>query len=266
MKWVNNLVAFSEDLGTAALKALKEFGFFGIFSIEIMRTIVHAPAKFNRTLAQVVTIGLDSLPIVISTGATIGGVLAFHAYKGLSKFGADQFIGPLVVLAMAREFGPVLSALMVTGRAGSAMTAEIGTMKISEQVDALTTLSINPNQYLIAPRVIASTITLPVLSILCTACGMFTGYLIAVYSLNINAEVYVESIRANVNMGDLIQGLCKAAIFGLIFSLVGCYKGMVTAGGAKGVGKSTTESVVYASMSILVTDYILTAFMTLIWP
>jgi len=213
-----------------------------------------------------VSLGLDSLPVVMSTGATIGGVLAFHAYKGLSRFGADQFIGPLVVIAMAREFGPVLSAIMVTGRSGSAMTAEIGTMKISEQIDALTTLSVNINQYLIVPRVLASLFALPVLSIICTACGMFIGYLIAVYSLNINAEVYIESIRSNVNMGDLFQGLTKAAVFGLLFSLVGCYKGLATSGGAKGVGKSTTESVVYASMGILVVDYILTAFMTLIWP
>lgn len=248
------------------LKALREFGLFGLFSWNVIKACFRGPRKFGRMLTQLVTVGLDSLPVVMSTGATIGGVLAFHAYKGLARFGADQFIGPLVVIAMAREFGPVLSAIMVTGRSGSAMTAEIGTMKISEQIDALTTLSVNINQYLIVPRVIASVIALPVLSIICTACGMFIGYLIAVYSLNINAEVYIESIRSNVNMGDLFQGLCKAAIFGLLFSLVGCYKGLVTSGGAKGVGKSTTESVVYASMGILVVDYILTAFMTLIWP
>ena len=263
---LSSLIAFSENLGVTALKALREFGSFGVFSWNVIKAACKGPRKFNRTLAQVVTIGLDSLPIIMATGATIGGVLAFHAYKGLARFGADQFIGPLVVIAMASEFGPVLSAIMVTGRSGSAMSAEIGTMKISEQIDALTTLSININQYLIVPRVIAGTIALPVLSIICTACGMFVGYLIAVYSLNINAEVYLESIRANVNMGYLFQGLIKAGIFGLLFSLVGCYKGLATSGGAKGVGKSTTESVVYASMGILVTDYILTAFMTLIWP
>lgn len=263
---LSSLIAFSENLGVMALKALREFGLFGVFSWNVIKAASKGPRKFNRMLTQVITIGLDSLPIIMSTGATIGGVLAFHAYKGLARFGADQFIGPLVVIAMASEFGPVLSAIMVTGRSGSAMTAEIGTMKISEQLDALTTLSVNINQYLIVPRVLAGTIALPVLSVICTACGMFVGYLIAVYSLNINAEVYLESIRSNVNMGYLFQGLIKAGIFGLLFSLVGCYKGLATSGGAKGVGKSTTESVVYASMGILVADYILTAFMTLIWP
>lgn len=260
------ITKFSENLGFAALKSVRELGLFGLFSISVLKTIVYVPLKTNRLLAQIVTVGLDSLPVVISTGATIGGVLAFHSFRGLSKFGADQFIGPLVFLAMAREFGPVLSAIMVTGRAGSSMTAEIGTMKISEQIDALTTLSINTNQYLLAPRVLASVITLPILSIICTACGVFVGYLISVYSLHINAEVYVESIKASAGFADLFQGLFKAVVFGTLLSLVGCYKGMATTGGAKGVGKSTTESVVYASMSILVTDYILTAFFTLIWP
>lgn len=261
-----DIADISEQLGIAALKTVREFGLFGLFSMEVARTIFYVPLKVDRILAQIVAVGIDSLPVVISTGATIGGVLAFHSYRGLNKFGADQFIGPLVFLAMAREFGPVLSALMVTGRAGSSMTAEIGTMRISEQVDALKTLSINTNQYLLAPRVLAAIITLPILSIICTACGVFCGYLISVYSLNINAEVYVESIKASVGFADLFQGIFKAIIFGTILSLVGCYKGMVTTGGAKGVGKSTTESVVYASMSILVLDYIMTAFMTLIWP
>jgi phospholipid/cholesterol/gamma-HCH transport system permease protein len=255
-----------EKLGTAAIKTVREFGSFGLFSMEVVRTIVYVPLKLNRMFAQVIAVGIESLPVVISTGATIGGVLAFHSFRGLNKFGADQFIGPLVFLAMAREFGPVLSAIMVTGRAGSAMTAEIGTMRISEQIDALTTLSINVNQYLIAPRVLASLISLPLLSIICTACGVFVGYLISVYTLNINAEVYIESVKAGASFADLFQGLFKAVIFGGVLSLVGCYKGMATMGGAKGVGKSTTESVVYASMSILVLDYIMTALMTLIWP
>lgn len=266
MVTLQDITRASENLGKTALKSVREFGAFGLFSIEILRTIVYVPLKVSRTIAQIIAVGIDSLPVVVSTGATIGGVLAFHSFRGLSKFGADQFVGPLVFLAMAKEFGPVLSAIMVTGRAGSAMTAEIGTMRISEQLDALTTLSININQYLLAPRVLASIIALPILSIICTACGVFIGYLISVHALSINPEVYVESIKASASFADLFQGLFKAILFGGILSLVGCYKGMVTTGGAKGVGKSTTESVVYASMSILVMDYILTAFMTLIWP
>jgi len=261
---LRDITMFSENLGAQALKTIREFGLFGIFSADIFRTIVYAPIKTRKVLAQMITVGVESLPVVISTGATIGGVLALHAYKGLSTFGADHFVGPLVFLAMAREFGPVLSALMVAGRAGSAMTAEIGTMRISEQIDALTTLSININQYLLVPRVIASVLTLPILSIVCTTCGVYAGYLISVYSLGINPEMYADSIRSSVLTADLLQGVAKAAIFGLLFSLVGCYKGMATVGGAKGVGKSTTESVVYASMGVLVVDYILTALMTLL--
>ncbi|MBM3894756.1 ABC transporter permease [Candidatus Dependentiae bacterium] len=261
---VRDVFVFSENLGAQTLKVIKEFGLFGIFCADIFRTMLHAPLKAKKIIAQMVFVGIDSLPVVVATGATIGGVLALHAYKGLSSFGADQFVGPLVFLAMAREFGPVLSALMVAGRAGSAMTAEIGTMRISEQLDALTTLSININQYLLVPRVIASVITLPFLSMICTTCGVVVGYLISIHTLGINPEVYTESIKATVASSDLLQGFVKAAIFGLLLSLVGCYKGMVTTGGAKGVGKSTTESVVYASMGTLVMDYILTALMTLL--
>jgi phospholipid/cholesterol/gamma-HCH transport system permease protein len=145
------------------------------------------------------------------------------------------------------------------------MTAEIGTMQISEQIDALKTLSINLNQYLMVPRVVAATLVMPTLSLFCTAFGVLVGYLISVHTLHINAETYVESIRANVVITDLFQGVIKALVFGAIFSLIGCYKGSITTGGAKGVGKSTTESVVYASVSILIVDYILTSFMSLMY-
>jgi phospholipid/cholesterol/gamma-HCH transport system permease protein len=260
------MVNIFTTIGANAIKSVHELGAFGIFCLEVVRTCFSSKPRIGRMLEQMQLIGVESLAVVMLTGAAVGGVLAFHSHNGLSKFGAtDQFIGPIVFLAMVREFGPVLSALMVTGRAGSAMTAEIGTMQISEQIDALKTLSINLNQYLMVPRVVAATLVMPTLSLFCTAFGVLVGYLISVHTLHINAETYVESIRANVVITDLFQGVIKALVFGAIFSLIGCYKGSITTGGAKGVGKSTTESVVYASVSILIVDYILTSFMSLMY-
>ena len=162
---------------------------------------------------------------------------------------------------MAREFGPVVSGLMVTGRAISAMTAEIGTMRITEQLDALKTLSINVNQYLIVPRIIATTIILPFLSVFCTLCGVISGYVISIYVLGINAETYMEAVREYSELSDITKGLFKAGVFGFLISSIGCYKGYVTSGGAKGVGLFTTQSVVLANVTIFMADYVLSAFM-----
>lgn len=206
-------------------------------------------------------IGVGSISIVFLVGAAIGAVLALQSYIGLERFGSTQFIGPIVFLSMAREFGPVFSALMVIGRAGSAMTAELGSMRITEQIDALQTLCINPVQYLVVPRVIASTIILPFLSIFCTFFGVLAGYVTAVYVLNINSEVYLEAIRANAELSDLVNGLIKSLFFGFLLSIIATYKGYFTRGGAKGLGVATTQSVVFANVTIILADYVLTSLM-----
>jgi len=206
-------------------------------------------------------IGIGSVSIVFLVGIAIGAVLALQSYIGLERFGSTQFIGPIVFLSMAREFGPVFSALMVIGRAGSAMTAELGSMRISEQIDALQTLCINPMQYLVVPRVLASTLILPFLSIFCTFFGVMAGYVTAVYVLNINSEVYMETIRANAELSDIINGLIKSLFFGFLFSIIATYKGYFTRGGAKGLGISTTQSVVFANVTIILADYVLTSLM-----
>jgi phospholipid/cholesterol/gamma-HCH transport system permease protein len=201
------------------------------------------------------------LIIIFLAGACVGAVLAVQSHIGLKRFGAEKFIGPVVFLSMAREFGPVLSAIMVAGRAGSAITAEIGSMRITEQIDALKTLCIDVKQYLIIPRLIASTLVLPFLSLFCTLCGVTSGYLIAVKMLGVNSEMYLDAIRANVGVFDITSGLIKATIFGFFIGLIATYKGYTTRGGSKNVGISTTQSVVYSIVTIIIIDYVLTSLM-----
>ncbi len=170
-------------------------------------------------------------------------------------------MGATVALGMTRELGPVLTSLMVTARAGSAMAAEIGTMKVTEQVDALYVMAANPIQYLIVPRVIAGVIMVPFLTVISDFVGIVGGYFVGVGLLNINAGIFMKNITKMVELSDIFNGLVKAACFGLILSLVGCYKGFHTTGGAEGVGRATTEAVVLASITILISDYFLTALM-----
>lgn len=206
-------------------------------------------------------IGVGSLGIVALVGITVGAVIALQSYIGLQRFGADHFIGPIIFLSMAREFGPVFTAIMVIGRAGSAITAELGTMRITEQIDALQTLCINTHQYLIIPRIIASTLILPFLSAFCTFFGIISGYFMSVYMLNVNAEAYMEQIIANVELSDIINGLIKAFVFGFLLAVISTYKGYYATGGARGVGVAITKSVVSAILTIVVADYVLTSLM-----
>jgi phospholipid/cholesterol/gamma-HCH transport system permease protein len=162
---------------------------------------------------------------------------------------------------MTRELGPVLTSLMVTGRAGSAMAAELGTMRVTEQIDALTVMALNPIKYLVTPRVIAAFLVLPVLTVISNFVGIIGGYLVGVKLLGINEGAYIDKMIKFVELNDIYNGLVKAAVFGIIFSIISCYKGFYTKGGAEGVGRATTEAVVVSSVTILVTDYILTSFM-----
>lgn len=214
--------------------------------------------KVSKTFFQMNRIGVESLSIVVLTGLFTGMVLALQTYIGFQRVGGEQFIGAIVALGLIRELGPVLTALMVTGRAGSAITAEIGTMIITEQVDALTTLRINIFQYLVVPRILASTIILPFLTLFSMFFGIIGGYIVCVYVLELSPEDYESSIRNYVELADIYGGLKKAAVFGLILAWVGTYKGIYTHGGARGVGTATTQSVVASSILILISNYFLT--------
>jgi phospholipid/cholesterol/gamma-HCH transport system permease protein len=255
------VVKFVDALGAWFINSCARLGEVGIFALATLRAIFQTRLKVKKLFYQINYIGVSSLSIVFLVGTAIGAVLALQTYIGLARFGSTQFIGPIVFLAMTREFGPVFTAIMVIGRAGSAMTAELGSMRISEQIDALQTLCINPLQYLVVPRVIAATLILPFLSLFCSFFGIVAGYIVSVHVLGINGETYMEAIRSAAELSDILNGLAKAFIFGLILSIISTYKGYNTRGGATGLGLATTQSVVFSNVTVIIADYILTSLM-----
>ncbi len=255
------LLKIVDSIGRFTINMCEKTGKAGLFFYDSLVTSFTTKLKLKKLFYQMSYIGVGSLGVIVLIGTTIGAVLAVQSYEGLHRFGAERFIGPIIFISMVREFGPVLTAIMVIGRAGSAITAEIGSMRITEQIDALQTLCINVKQYLIVPKVLASTIIVPFLSIFCSLFGIMAGYFMSVYVLNINSEMYMEAIRESLELSDITNGLIKATFFGLLLSLISTYKGYTTSGGAKGVGISTTQSVVIANVTIFVADYILTALM-----
>ena len=255
------MIKFIEALGRGLIRFVEEFGLVMFLFLATLVWMLRPPLRIRAIFKQMEFVGVNSLLVVILTGMFTGGVLAFQAYHGFRLFSAESLVGSTVALAMTRELGPVLTSLMVTGRAGSAMAAELGTMRVTEQIDALYTMATNPIKYLVVPRVIAGVLMLPVLTIIADFVGIIGGYLVGVGLLKINSGIYVAKMIQIVELDDILNGLVKAACFGLILSLVGCYKGFYTRGGAQGVGKATTQAVVVASISILISDYFLTAAM-----
>ena len=200
-------------------------------------------------------IGYFSLPVVGLTALFTGMVLALQSYTGFARFSAEGAVATVVVLSITRELGPVIAGLMVAGRIGASIAAEIGTMRVTEQIDALYTLSTNPMKYLVAPRIIAGVVTLPILVVIADIIGVFGGYVVGVYKLDFNAAVYLKQTFDFLEFMDVFSGLVKAAVFGFIITLMGCYHGYRSEGGAQGVGRATTNAVVSASILILVFNY-----------
>ncbi len=252
---------FFERLGIFTQEAIKTMGSMAIMLAQSVYYLFIPPFKFRNIFKQMEFIGVKSLFVVILTGAFTGMVLAMQSYNALKRFGAESLVGPTVALSMARELGPVLTGLMVTGRAGSAMATELGTMRVTEQIDALYTMAINPVKYLVVPRIVAGVCMLPFLTIVADFVGVVGGYFVGVVLLDINPGVYIGRTVDYVNADDIFFGLVKSAVFGLIISLIACYHGYNTTGGAEGVGKSATNSVVMGCVLILVFDYILTSIM-----
>ena len=217
------------------------------------------PPFYLRNLGrQIIEIGYYSLPVVGLTAIFTGMVLALQSYTGFSRFSAEGAVANVVVVSITRELGPVLAGLMVAGRIGAAMAAEIGTMRVTEQIDALTTLSTNPMKFMVAPRLIAGVAMLPLLVVIADIIGVFGGYLVAVYKLGFNPANYLQNTFDALQTEDVVSGLVKAAVFGLIVTLMGCYHGYTSRGGAQGVGAATTNAVVSSAILILCFDYILT--------
>jgi phospholipid/cholesterol/gamma-HCH transport system permease protein len=244
-----------------ALNVLEELGGIGIMFLQSVYWSFRRPFKLDYIFKQMDFIGVHSLLVVLITGAFTGMVLALQSSYGFRKFGAEGLVGAIVALSMTRELGPVLTSLMVTGRAGSAMAAELGTMRVTEQIDALTVMALNPIKYLVAPRVVASFLMLPILTIISDFIGIVGGYLVGVKLLGINEGSFMNKIERTLDLADIYNGLVKAAVFGLILSVISCYKGYNTQGGAEGVGRATTEAVVLSSVTILISDYVLTSLM-----
>ena len=250
-----------DALGRSVLYSVEEMGRIVLLFISVLGWMFRPPLRLRLIFKQMEFVGVRSIFVVVLTGMFTGMVMALQGYHGFRMFSAEGMVGATVALGMTRELGPVLTSLMVTARAGSAMAAEIGTMKVTEQVDALYVMAANPIQYLIVPRVIAGVIMVPFLTIISDFVGIVGGYFVGVGLLNINAGIFMKNITKMVELSDIFNGLVKAACFGLILSLVGCYKGFHTTGGAEGVGRATTEAVVLASITILISDYFLTALM-----
>jgi len=243
--------------GSWFLTTLRRMGHMLIFLIHSMYFIFTPPFKINLLLRQIRFFGNKSMLVILLTGSFTGMVLALQLFYVLRKFGSEALLGPGIALSLIRELGPVLSALMVTGRAGSALTAEIGMMRISEQIDALTAMALNPIRYLIVPNIVAAIIVFPLLVAIFDVIGIYGGYVVGVEILGISSGTYFSLMEDYVNMEDIMVGLYKSLSFGVIVSWVCCYKGFYTGYGAKGVSKSTTEAVVLSSILILVWDYIL---------
>ena len=251
-------VAALQVLGRLMLTFLAGTGRLVLFAGSAIGHCVRPPIYWRSLGRQFIDIGYYSLPVVGLTAIFTGMVLALQSYTGFARFSAESAIANVVVVSLTRELGPVLAGLMVAGRIGAAMAAEIGTMRVTEQLDALSTLSTNPMKYLVAPRLIAGVVMLPLLVLVADVIGVFGGYLVAVFKLGFNPSTYLQNTWEALHAQDLVSGLVKASVFGFIVTLMGCYHGYSSKGGAQGVGAATTNAVVSASIMILCFDYILT--------
>jgi phospholipid/cholesterol/gamma-HCH transport system permease protein len=246
-------------IGRAFLALLAVAGRLLLFAVAAIGHAVRPPYYPRLILKQMLEIGYFSLPVVGLTAIFTGMVLALQSHSGFARFNAESAIATVVVLSITRELGPVMAGLMVAGRIGAAIAAEIGTMRVTEQIDALTTLSTNPYKYLVAPRLIAGLLMMPLLVLVADVIGVFGGYLVGIYRLEFNPANYLKLTWQYLETLDVVSGLVKAAAFGFIVSLMGCYHGFNSKGGAQGVGVATTNAVVSASVLILGANYLITA-------
>ena len=245
-------------LGRGVLGVCRTTGSVAVFAAIGVSHLVRPPLygrMFGRAFSE---FAYFSLPVVALTAIFSGMVIALQSFTGFSRFNAESAVASIVVLSVVRELGPVLAGLMVAGRVGAAMAAELGTMRVTDQIDALGTLSTNPMKYLVAPRLLAGTLALPLLVVVADILGVMGGFIIATVKIGLNPTTYLINTFNFVTVADVISGLAKAAVFGFIIALMGCYHGYNSRGGAQGVGAATTSAVVVASILILAGDYVLT--------
>jgi phospholipid/cholesterol/gamma-HCH transport system permease protein len=255
-------MAFVRAVGRATLDILQTVGAVALFAVRGTAAALSAPWFLRQTGRQLMAIGYLSLPVVGLTAVFTGAALALNIYTGGGRFNAEQIMPQIVALGITRELGPVLAALMLAGRVSAAIAAEIGAMRATEQIDAMRTLSTDPFRYLVAPRLTAAVITLPLLTLVADAIGVAGGWLVATRTLSFNPTVYVRATWDFLKAWDIESGLIKAAVFGFIVALMGAYHGYNASGGARGVGRATTHAVVSAAILIFAADYLLTTLFT----
>lgn len=251
------MIRLIESLGRTIIAFSEELGRIILLLIATLKQVLLPPLELRNTFYQMLDIGIRSLPVVVVTAIFTGMVFALQTYTGFKRFGAEGVVGTVVALSMTRELGPVLTGLIVAGRAGAAMAAELGTMRVTEQIDALETLATNPVKYLIVPRFFAGILMLPAVTVVADLIGIMGGYVVTVGLFDTSPVVYWKRTWDFLEVSDIYNGLIKACFFGGLITLIGCYKGFYTSGGAEGVGKATTGAVVLSSMAILISDYFL---------
>ena len=251
---------FLAIIGRIFISILQVIGRVSIFTGRAIFYSVTPPFHFRNILRQIMNIGYYSLPIVGMTAIFTGAVLALQTYVGGARINAENIVPNIVVLAITRELGPVLGGIMVAARVSSAMAAELGTMRVTEQIEALSTLSTNPFRYLVAPRIIAATLVLAPLVLIADIIGVMGGYVVATAKLDFNGATYLNNTANFLETYDVVSGLVKAAVYGFIIALMGCFHGYHSGGGAEGVGAATTKAVVSACVLILIANYFITNF------
>jgi phospholipid/cholesterol/gamma-HCH transport system permease protein len=252
------LQGFTASIGATVLWLFQSTGALSVFAVSGVSHVFRPPWYPAELLRQFMRIGYYSLPVVGMTALFTGGALALQIYAGGSRFNAESVVPQIVAIGMTRELGPVLGGLMVAGRVSASIAAELGTMRVTEQIDALTTLSTHPMKYLVAPRLLAATVAMPILAFIGDVIGVMGGFLVGTARLDFNAATYIKTTWDFLETGDVTSGLIKAAVFGFIIALMGCYQGYNSGRGAQGVGRATTNAVVTASILILASNYVLT--------
>lgn len=251
---------FVGNIGERFFRAVNYLGDWCLFLFTMCGWIFRPPYRWRNIFKQMEFIGVKSSPIIMLTGLFVGAVFALQTGKAFALFNAESLVGATIGLSLAREIGPVFAALMVTARACSAMAAELGTMRVTEQIDALETMAVDPVHYLVVPRVVATTLMAPLLTAIFDLIGMIGAWFVGVHLLDISEGAFFDKLYYFVDMKDFLGGLIKAAFFGFFISTISCYSGFTTKGGAKGVGNATTQAVVVSSVSVLVMDYFLTTW------
>jgi phospholipid/cholesterol/gamma-HCH transport system permease protein len=239
-------------------KVFASLGDYFVMIVEVIWVSIRRPPKWSLIRDQLYSVGVTSLPVVAITGFSTGVVLAAQSFFQLADYGLTSATGLMVTKAMMVELGPVLTAFMVTGRVGAAMCAELGTMRVTQQIDALRSMAVNPYRYLVAPRFIAGTLMMPLLTVFSCFMGILGGYIMSVYYYKMSPNAFLDPLPVHIDNFDFFSGLVKALVFGFIISTISCYKGMTTWGGAQGVGRATTNSVVICYSVILITNFLIT--------